>query len=130
MTLSEFYRDQIMLLFQEFEREWEATVLYEFGYQWNRRVNSYQESFRIVEIGESYPYLMYTMTLSEDFKKTNIFDVAKQYNSRYEMSISLYREKLLLSIGVSCNNLNESVGGFLFRARGDLLDIIDFTVYS
>ncbi|MEW9699775.1 hypothetical protein [Paenibacillus sp. SI8] len=133
MTLCEFYRSQLVLLFSELEPGWEEEPNYKFGYQWNRQVNSYLETFRIVQFGEFAdvsPFVMYTITLPEGFEQTNIFDMTHLYKSRYELSLLMRSSKLQLSISRVCSDLDESMAGFLYRARAELFDIIDFSVYG
>ncbi|NEW09748.1 hypothetical protein GK047_27895 [Paenibacillus sp. SYP-B3998] len=130
MTICEFYRSQLVLIFNELEPGWSELETYDFGYQWTRQVNSYLETLRIVQLGDTHPFVMYTITLPEDFKQTNIFDMAYQYKSQYELSLLLHHSKLQLSMSKNCSELDESMAGFLFRSRAELFDIIDFSVYG
>ncbi|TVY10049.1 hypothetical protein [Paenibacillus cremeus] len=128
MELIQFYREQFAQSIDEFEPDWQEDLNYSLGFRWDRQMNQYHEVFRITNYLDRNPNLIYALVLPERFKERNIADLIREFQSKYEIALTYFKHGIILSVCTNTEKMTETVIGFLFRARSELVDLIEFSV--
>jgi hypothetical protein len=108
-----------------FEPVWEEEDAVLYGYRWHKRNYPLTEQFQIREMFPVDPVLMYSLVLPESYLETTIYEEVKRYRSHYDLSIVILNRKLWLNAATPTDKLQDSIMGFLNKARGELMNILD-----
>lgn len=124
MTLLEFYRDQFLEIVNEFEKDWIRSTINQLGIGWEKRTREFIEIFRIEELEDQSTVLTYSIILPKRYKQYKINYSLQYFQSQYQISLLPHQDGLMLMISTSAESLNETVLGFLYRVRAELIDLI------
>lgn len=125
MNLIHYYREQFLELISQFEPKWEEEPFDKYGFRWNSIANNmFSEFFQITQVYGEPLHLVYGIELPSIYKHTNIDEVVKNVSSAYELSMYVLSDNILLTSGVSVDNLQQTSLGFLNQARGEIIDLV------
>jgi hypothetical protein len=127
MELFHFYRKCFAESAELFEPLWREVSLAPGKSEWRKRMSSLNERFEIEQM-EQRIYFAYGIILNDKFASTDIWDILRQYPRSYRCSVIPVANGILLSSEITDQHLDRSIFGFLNQARGELIDMIDFSV--
>jgi hypothetical protein len=124
VKLIQFYRQLFLEAINMYEPVWEEDAV-SFGYRWHKRNYPLREQFQIRDMDPEYPALMYSLILPEAYLETTIYEEIKRYPSKYELSIVILNRQVWLNATLQTDKLQDSLMGFLYQSRGELMNILD-----
>lgn len=113
---------------RRFEPVWVPDPDFPHGYRWHKRNYPIAECFQIAEQGTEAPAVMCSIILPEHYMDTTLFEEARRYPSRYNLSIAVWNLQLWLMFSVSVEYLQDSIMGFINQARSEAMNIVDLAI--
>jgi len=127
MDLFQFYRKCFVESAELFEPYWNVVEAAEGKRVWQKRLPPFTDRF-VIEQAEEGIRFSYGILLDRAYSDTDLWDIVRQYPSRYRLTLSTAESGLLLSAEISDQLLDRSIFGFLYQARSELIDMIEFAV--
>jgi hypothetical protein len=128
LKLIEFYRRSFLEAVQIFEPVWKEEEDVLFGYRWSKHNYPLLEQFQITDMHPNHPVLMYTIVFPESYLDTTIYGEVKKYSSEFDLTIVIMNRKLWLNAAISTDKLQDSIMGFMNKARSELMNIMDCVI--
>ncbi|SDW54712.1 hypothetical protein [Paenibacillus sp. CF384] len=130
MKLLDFYRDLFDEATSRFEPVWEVDEDYTHGFKWTKENYPIQEQFRITDMGDEPPIVMFSVALPDMYAETNVFDEVYRYPTHNEMSIVIMNRKVWVNASLCTSKMEHSVLGFVHRARSEIMNIFDCAILT
>ncbi|AZN42202.1 hypothetical protein [Paenibacillus albus] len=128
MKLLEFYKELFEDAASRFEPVWQADLAYSHGFRWTKDNYPIQEQFRITDMGDEPPVIMFSIVLPDMYSETNVFDEVYRYPSHNDMSIVLMSQQIWVNASLCTSKLEQSVLGFIHQARSEIMNIFDCVI--
>ncbi|WP_127581607.1 hypothetical protein [Paenibacillus koleovorans] len=129
MNLLFYYRELFAEASKEYEPGWEEDRGFKDGFRWRKKGGRHNtEVFQIEEWHHECPVLRFAYLLPSTYSETTLCEEVDRYKSNYELKMHATPACVVLSAALPVEKLQESMMGFVNRARSELLDILDFTI--
>lgn len=121
---AEYYKALFDDSFRSIEREWRADEPCRFGFRWVRNREPFAEEFRVVELEEGRPALLFSVFVPTVSLSAGIAREAGRRRPRFELSMAAEGGELRLTAALQTDGGRESILEFVYQARQEFADLI------
>ncbi|MWC28578.1 hypothetical protein [Paenibacillus sp. MMS18-CY102] len=117
MNLLPYYRSQFIANCIQHETDWREELLSGMVSHWHRKRDRFDELFQI-SVREDQVWFEYSITILKKYVRTEqLSGLSARCNEEY----------ILLTYAMDCEQIGGSVLRFMFKARSEIAQKIDFT---